>query len=69
MELDDVGVLNALDNNDFLGYHLFLFFGHVLYFDHLDSVLLNFALLAAFEDFAGGPRPNLFNQLIVPHFL
>lgn len=59
MQFDDVGMFDALDDDNFLGDHFALLFGHVFYLDHLDGVSLDLALLTALEDLAGCTAPNL----------
>jgi hypothetical protein len=53
VESDDVGVVDALDDQHLLADHLALLLAHRPYFDHLDGVALQLALLAALEHLAG----------------
>jgi hypothetical protein len=67
VQFDDVGVLDAFDDDDLLGDHFLLFLGHVLDLDHFYRVFLDFAVLAALEDLACRTSTDLLYQFVVPH--
>lgn len=69
VEPNDVRMVNILDDGHFLGNHLNLLLAHRLYFYHLYSKTIQLAFFAPFEDFAGGPRADLADELVVPYFL